>query len=121
MDDDFPIDESFLLSFPCCIVRSEDGDGFARHAIGQNQYAIMVLTDEDLLNGYRRSIGMPEQGAARFVTAHQFLAALLTLPPQVTHLAFDVRRHDSTKEEQSAQLWRIGHVRKQIAAQIGQS
>jgi hypothetical protein len=39
------------------------------------------------------------------------------MPPQVTHLAFDLRRQ-AGRQEQTATLRRIGHVRRQIAEQI---
>jgi hypothetical protein len=117
--DEFPLDHSsFTIVFPCFIVRSEDEEGFAFHALGGGDYMVAVLTDEDSLNSYRHDIGLPDRGASRFHTPQELLAALHSLPTQVTHVAFDLHRHNKERWEQTGKLWRIGHVKKQVADQL---
>ena len=121
MDDEFPLDHGcFTIVFPCFIVRSEDEVAFVCHPQGDGEYVIAVLTDEDSLNSYRLGIGLPERGAVRFTTVQQLLAALQVLPPQVTCLAFDLHRRRKECLVQSAKMWKIDHVRRQLAAQIPQ-
>jgi hypothetical protein len=118
MIDDFPIDEGFMLTLPCFIVRSEDGEAFVSHSIGQGEYAVVILTDEDSLNSYRHDIDAPERGAVKFLSASHLLAALEAMPPQVTRLGFDMRRTNRHTATQQTCLWRIETLRRQLAAQI---
>jgi hypothetical protein len=112
--DDFPIDDSFTIVFPCFMVRSEDDQAFACHAVTGGGHLVVVLTDEDSLNEYRHGIGYPERGAVRFRTPQQLHETLLKLPPEVTHVAFDLQRLDK-REVQTTRMWKIEHVRRQLA------
>jgi hypothetical protein len=117
--DEFPLDhDSFTILFPCFIVRSEGENGFACHALDGGDYMVAVLTDEDSLNSYRHDIGLPERGAVRLHTPSQLLATLNALPPQVTRLAFDIHRHHKERLKQEAKLWKIDHIKKQVAEQL---
>jgi hypothetical protein len=116
MDDEFPVDPTArVIIFPVYLVQEETGKSFACHSLGNDNYAVVLLTDEDSLNRYRHDIGMPERGAVKFNTPQHLLAALQSLPRQITSICFDLIRTAKGESPQTVKPMLLQHFMNQIA------
>ena len=97
----FALDDSRVIVFP----------------LGSGDYAVAILSDEDALERHRQDIGLPDREAARFDAPGDLLAALDTLPPQVTAVVFDPMRHDRSKQAQIMRYTDIGRFKDDLASQ----
>ena len=78
----------FYVPFPCYAVALEHGEGFATEPADDGTEALVILTDDDLLERFlTRAGGKP---FAAKLTYPELLAKMLRrLPPTITHVTFD--------------------------------
>ena len=81
-------DFQYMIMFPCYTLASQSGQGVVIQPMDDGHIAIVLLTDEDLLQRYREANNL--QGATiTFNNAFELLAFCDDLPQNVTHVTID--------------------------------
>ena len=82
----------FCLHFPCYALRQGSGAGFAIEPASDGTAAVVLLTDEDLVERYHRERGLAKHLPVILSGAGSLARFLRQLPPAVTHVTFDPSR-----------------------------
>src|SRR5688500_1926492 len=78
----------FCLHFPCYALRCPGGKGFADEAASDETRAVVLLTDEDLVERFHRDRGLAKHLPVVVADAGSLARFLRKLPPAVTHVTF---------------------------------
>jgi hypothetical protein len=83
----------FCLHFPCYALRSPGGKGFADEPASDGTRAVVLLTDEDLVERYHRDRGLEKHLPVVVADVGSLARFLRRVPPAVTHVTFDPSTH----------------------------
>ena len=86
---DFPIEDGFLLMWPCFTVLLKDRFGSVVQEVDEGTIAFVLLTDQDLVFRYQTIHGYPDNPVQAFYDAGQLRTFLALVPPQITHVMLD--------------------------------
>ena len=81
--------DGFLVSFPCFCVESQNRSGGAVERVREGVFALVVLTDEDLLDRYLAEKGLVGHPVRTIGSAEELVGLLDRLPPEVGLVTFD--------------------------------
>jgi hypothetical protein len=84
--------DGFLVSFPCYCVESMSGEGGAFERVRPGVYALVVLTDDDLLDRYMHERNLVGHPILQIDSADALVELLDRLPPAVGLVTFDPGR-----------------------------
>jgi hypothetical protein len=79
----------FCLHFPCYALRPPSGAGFAVEPASDGTRAVVLLTDDDLVERYHRERNLNRHLPVILADARSLARFLRKLPPAVTHVTFD--------------------------------
>jgi hypothetical protein len=116
-DDIFEVDpRALVVTFPCFILTSGVPPGFFCHEIDDGGKAVAILTDDDLLDRYRREMGLDDRPALQFDSAAELLSRLRKLPEAITHVVVDPPQR--FRESQVVRSFLIGAFKKRLGRSI---
>jgi hypothetical protein len=79
----------FCLHFPCYALRRPDGKRYADESASDGSRAVVLLTDEDLVERYSRDRELAKHLTVVLADVGSLARFLRRLPPDVTHVTFD--------------------------------
>ena len=79
----------FCLHFPCYALRGPSGTGFAVEPASDGTRAVVLLTDDDLVDRYHKDRDLERHLPVILADAESLARFLRRLPPAVTHVTFD--------------------------------
>ena len=82
----------FCLHFPCYALRDPGGATFAVEPASDGTRAVVLLTDEDLVERYHEDKGLERHLPVVLADAGSLARLLRKLPRGVTHVTFDPAR-----------------------------
>ena len=81
--------DGVLVSFPCFCVGSRNGTGVVVERVLSGVFAVVVLTDADLLDRYLAENGLVGHPVLTIASAEELVGLLDRLPPEVRFVTFD--------------------------------
>jgi hypothetical protein len=79
----------FCLHFPCYALRVPGAAGYAVESASDGTRAVVLLTDQDLVERYHAEKGLERHLPVILADAGSLARFLRRLPPAVTHVTFD--------------------------------
>ncbi len=79
----------FCLHFPCYALRDPRGAGYADESASDGTRAVVLLTDEDLVERYHRDRRLERHLPVVLADVGSLARFLRRQPPAVTHVTFD--------------------------------
>ena len=79
----------FCLHFPCYALRRPDGPGYADESASDGTRAVVLLTDDDLVERYQRGHGLEDHHPMILADVGSLNRFLRKQPHAVTHVTFD--------------------------------
>jgi hypothetical protein len=84
--------DGFLVSCPCYCIEAVSRDGGAFERVRSGVYALVLLTDNDLLDRSMADRGLVGNPVLTIESADELVELLDRLPPAVSLVTFDPRR-----------------------------
>lgn len=98
----------FYIPFPCHVVLRDFGQGFACEKAADGTAALVVLTDEHLVERFLTNPDAGKPFPLKLAGPEQLARLLNRLPPSFTHVAFD-------PNPQFHRRYEIGLIRELLA------
>lgn len=110
-----PKENAIVVTFPCFILQSSNGKGFVCHEYDSTR-AVVLCTDDHILEQYRQDIDLVERPAYQLNTASELLDCLADMPPELTHVLLDPPRFSDAIQDQRG--YEINRFRERLASQV---